>query len=330
MFSKTIPFQLVVMSLFISILYLAAPVYAEGDDYLEITLLRTVNLPHQHPEAILTAFGDIRNLHIDVTSNGSPVKSVRLADIQAGNSKSISWQMVPGSYAVRVTVTGQTDRGQVHKEVDQQIQVIEPLVVRFQHKDVDLDKRALGFETSNPVQLAEITMYDQEGRIIFMGDYEFDTQKGSQLRREIDWPELPQEPEHISVRVFGASDAWTDFEWTPLEVEIPHNDVLFDAGSSAIAKSEYGKLIDTYTQLVDQVRENQGIRNLRLYVLAQIPKVDNLTQKRVESIAAFFRNKGLAVPIVAQGIPQEEIQATAPSEIKMQYILSTRTPIVAE
>ncbi len=270
----------------------------EQREAVELTILRTVNLPWQAPEIIVTAKAPIERMHVDVLIDSAAGPSQELGGTALGATHSLTWSAAPGKYRCEVRVVGTTNSGEFRQELAADVEVVPPLQVHLTPADVDLTSRTLRFHAEGAVAFAELTIYDVDGRVAHQASTSFPKARVGEAL-ELHWPALCAHAAKISVRVFNAADTWADVEWTPIQVEVPHQPIYLDEALSS--RGQRGKFSNAYQEVIDALRAHTGVPGLRLYVLgvsssqAKQPKA----AERVQEVAAYFRQRGgLRLPIL--------------------------------
>ena len=147
----------------------------------------------------------------------------------------------------------------------------------------------------------------------------------------------------MELRVYDASDSWSDFELLPFAVDIPHEDVVFETARAEIRSAEEPKLETAYDAILEAIREHGADLKARLYIMGHTDTVgspaDNqlLSQRRAAAIARWFTARGgIALPILAQGFGEARpLIKTAdntdePRNRRAQYVLAAQAPVATD
>jgi outer membrane protein OmpA-like peptidoglycan-associated protein len=144
----------------------------------------------------------------------------------------------------------------------------------------------------------------------------------------------------INIKVWSTFGFWVGTEVSPFEVQIPHEEVVFEFGKSNIQPSEVHKLSATMTLVAQKLKRFGGLVKLQLYICGYTDTVGSrmsnqeLSEKRARSIAAWFRQNGIRVPIYHQGFGEDALAVRTPDETKESrnrralYVLSVNAPSV--
>jgi outer membrane protein OmpA-like peptidoglycan-associated protein len=156
------------------------------------------------------------------------------------------------------------------------------------------------------------------------------------------WKSLPKGTEigRIEVKVSDGSGAYKSFALYPWSVSIPHEEVNFATNSAAIAPSEAPKLQASLERIADALAKHKDLGPIKLYVAGHSDTVGaapynlELSRKRAQSIAHWFRKFGLAIPIAHEGFGEFAPLVATPDNTpearnrRVDYILSIEDPVL--
>jgi hypothetical protein len=305
-----------------SVLPMAA---SASDAPLELTLLRTVNLPWQQPEVIVTAQAAVESLVVTVSVDGNPGEARTLRDLPAGATRSITWPAAAGSHDCEVLVRGTSAGRAFEARTQARVDVVAPLEVTLAPRDVNLQKGKLRFHTRSDVSFTELALYDLDGNVLHQATKRFDT-RASEKGYDLAWPTLHGQVARVALRVFSTNDTWADVEWSPLEIEVPHEPIYFD--EAFVTGPSLEKLDGAYAVLQLTLSEQKDLRGLQLYVLGTGVADGDLDEAkaRAHAVAAYFRERGLSLPLFIGGA----VDTGAPSaQGEVQAILALQAPSAA-
>ncbi|CAM4420710.1 OmpA family protein [Corallococcus exiguus] len=212
-----------------------------------------------------------------------------------------------------------------------------PLKLEVRPEDVDVPGRKLRFTLSRPAAKTEVTVKMDTGKTAFAGDVDF---KGAPAGTPLEVKWLPAEGKvmHIRLRAYDTSDFYTGVDLYPWQVDIPHEEVTFASGRSDVPSAEKGKLDASYKSITEALNKYGRWASLRLYVLGHTDTVgstnDNreLSLKRAKSIATYFRQRGLKVPVFYEGFGEQSPAVPTPDETaeagnrRAEYIIAVEDP----
>jgi len=156
--------------------------------------------------------------------------------------------------------------------------------------------------------------------------------------QKICWSSSGEVLETLNLKVFDRFGFWAGIEVIPFEVNIPHDDVIFESGKATIRAEEQPKLSDTLVKLKAALKKHGKLIKIQLYVGGYTdtvgPPADNqsLSENRAQSIARWFRKNGVKIPIFYEGFGERILAVPTPDntpEAKNRraiYILSNGTP----
>ncbi|MBZ4419986.1 OmpA family protein [Myxococcus sp. RHSTA-1-4] len=213
------------------------------------------------------------------------------------------------------------------------------LKLEVRPEDVDVAGRRLRFTLNRPAGRAELTVLMDTGKKAFEGEVPFKGEPaGTPL--ELKWPAAEGRVLKISVRAFDTADFYTGVDLFPWQVDIPHEEVNFASGSADVPAGERGKLDKSHALIAEALAKYGRFAALRLYVLGHTDTVgktpDNreLSLKRARSLAAYFRKKGLKVPVFYEGFGEESLAVATPDETaeagnrRAEYIIAVEDPVL--
>lgn len=185
-----------------------------------------------------------------------------------------------------------------------------PIHVTYDSAHLDLDKHVLQFRTSRAVTEATIVALGEDGTELGKGAATYTDGKPGWLA--ITWTQPPStKVMMLKLRVAAGDGVATNVELVPWSVTVDHEDVNFASDSAAIEPDEAKKLDASLATIEDVVARAQKVMKVRLYIAGHTdtvgPSAKNrtLSLARARAIGAYFRRKGLAVPIVVAGFGED-------------------------
>lgn len=217
-----------------------------------------------------------------------------------------------------------------------------PLKVQVDKTKVDLKAHRLEVKMSHPAGKVKIEVFsDSEAQLADEEQNFSGRPAGTPLI--VTWhPSSDAAVGHIEVRAYDAQGNWVGVQLAPWFVPIPHEDVNFPTGSAEIQPSEAPKLEAAYTKL-DEVlakdREHGRMHpGITLYIAGHTDTVGSastnlkLSQDRARSIAAWFRKRGVKLPIAFEGFGETSPEVKTadnvdePKNRRVDYVLSDGPP----
>lgn len=304
-----------------AVLGVASPAAAD-DGPVGLTILQTVNLPWQGPEAIVVANVPAQEVVLTVSVDGGAPQVHLLDTLPVGARHSVTWPAGAGRHRCVVTVRGK--RGGEPFEIRQsaEVDVVAALELELGEADVDIDARTLRFHANQKPSVVELTLYGMDGHVLHAEQTELQTEALSQA---LSWPKLDSHVARVAVRVFSTEDTWADASWTPIEIEVPHAPIVFDATSTP----DRGALDSMYAAARKQVDAHPGVPGLALYVVGVGGQQNGkAVERNAKKIARFIEKRGKL------GVPVRHAVTTAADETvggtgEVHTILSSRLPAEA-
>lgn len=158
----------------------------------------------------------------------------------------------------------------------------------------------------------------------------------------ITWEPLAKGVEigRVDIRVSDPNDAFRSFSLYPWSVYIPHEEVTFATGSASIAASELPKLAASLGKITDALAKHKELGPIKLYIAGHTDTVGkpqynlDLSRKRAQAIAGWFRKNGLRLPIAFEGFGEQALRIATPDNTdeprnrRVDYILSIEDPVL--
>jgi outer membrane protein OmpA-like peptidoglycan-associated protein len=248
----------------------------------------------------------------------------------------------PGELHWKGVLQVQRGQGRVEQlELDFATEVLAPLTLAVARPTVDLAARKLELVFNRPLARVDLEVQGEGGRV------------GGTTRSPLaphpagepfalEWTQ--QDGSRALVLRLVATDPdgfHTVLELYPWSVEIPHEEVLFDTGKAEIRPEERGKLDASLQLISDAVRKyGKWAPEVKLFVAGHTDTVAasdynrDLSSARARAIGAYFRSRGLKIPIVAAGLGEEALLVATPDETgeprnrRAEYIVAVEPPII--
>lgn len=203
---------------------------------------------------------------------------------------------------------------------------------------IDLEAGTLKLGASRPLQSATLLVLREGG--------------AEEARRDADLsdpaaPRFAWEPAGgvvLQLQVV-AKDAWgfrSQLTLSPWSLEIPHEDVVFATGSSAITEAEAPKLERAWAPVAEAVQRYGSVVELSLYVAGYTDTVGEassnqaLSESRARAIARWFQARGFPGPVYYQGFGEEVLAVPTPDQTdeaanrRAVYVISIDPPATSQ
>ncbi len=212
-----------------------------------------------------------------------------------------------------------------------------PLRMTLDKEDVDVEGRRVVLRANRPVVKAEVEVQLDDGTVAHKGEVALPpNEAGAPV--EITWPSHEGRVMRIAIRVFDEGTYFTGVELFPWQVDIPHEDVAFDSGKWDVRRDQEEKLEASYKLIAEAVQKYGRLANLRLYVAGHTDTVGaeaqnrTLSVNRARSLGAWFRKRGLRIPIYYEGFGEQALAVSTPDEAaeernrRAEYIVAVEDP----
>ena len=204
---------------------------------------------------------------------------------------------------------------------------------------VDLQNHRLELRLSLPPAEVEIKVLAETGEILADERQDFTGQPaGAPLT--VTWsPSDPAPPARIELRAHDVTGGFAGvaiFSWA---VSIPHEEVVFETDSAAIMPSERPKLLASLQKVNAALgTHKEEFGRPTLFVAGHTDTVGGdahnlkLSQARAQSIARWFKEHGLRIPVAYEGFGESALAVQTADNVdevrnrRVDYILSVEEP----
>ncbi len=213
-----------------------------------------------------------------------------------------------------------------------------PLKLTFDPKDLDLASRKVAVRLSRAADKVHLEITSDTGATD-NEDIPFNAAvAGTPL--EIGWPQMQGQVLRLSLRATDTDGFFTGLDLFPWQVNIPHEEVNFDTGKAEIRADQRAKLDQSAKLIAEAVEKFGRLAAIKLFVAGhtdtQGGSVQNrqLSEARARSIGAYFRGRGLRLPILSAGFGEEALAVQTPDETdeprnrRAEYIIAIEHPAI--
>ena len=225
--------------------------------------------------------------------------------------------------------------------LDFTVDLLRPLVVKVPRDSVDLAVGKILVHADRPVQAVEVELFDESGRV--GGGTTRNDGKAPGAPVAATWMPLPDNAEviRVQVKVTDVHGFWGGVDLFPWYYEVPHEDVVFASGQSAVVAAETPKLDDALARIQEVEARYGKYAPVRLYVAGFTDTVGNaasnrtLSEARASAIARWFQSKGFGGEIYYQGFGEKGLAVSTPDETdeernrRATYIVAAEAPPVS-
>jgi outer membrane protein OmpA-like peptidoglycan-associated protein len=189
-----------------------------------------------------------------------------------------------------------------------------PVKISYDAEHLDLDKRVLQFKLSRPAGSAELVVVGEDGKQLGTGSATY-KKEPPDTWLSITWTQPPgTRVMTMKLRAVTAEGLTSSVELIPWSVAVEHEDVSFSTDSAVIEAGEEAKLDASLAKIAEVVKRGERFMKMRLYIAGHTDTVGpdaknrKLSLDRARAIAAYFRKKGLALPIAFAGFGEDVLK----------------------
>jgi outer membrane protein OmpA-like peptidoglycan-associated protein len=210
---------------------------------------------------------------------------------------------------------------------------------------VDLKAHRLEVKMSRPAGKVKIKVYDESNAVLADEEQDFTGRAGG-TPLIVSWnPSSDAAVGKIELRAYDAQGNWVGVEIAPWFVNIPHDDVNFKTDSSEIEAAEVPKVEAAFGKIAEALAKDSAAGRMHagitLYIAGHTDTVGSpthnfkLSQDRARSIAAWFRKRGVKIPISYEGFGETSLAVKTADNIdevknrRADYILSDGPPTLS-
>ncbi len=300
--------------------------------------LRAVVKGDDKPAITLNPDAALKGLSIVLTRGDGVVQKLKSGALRAGASKVLTFKQPVGvfTYVAAFDVKWADGTGSQFETTFSATRVGE-LALQIGPGDVDMDERTLKFKITNPAASAELVILGARGKRIGYASADYEAAPpGEEL--ELTWDAVEGDIVRMDLKVTDIAGFWTGMQITPFSIEIPHDEVQFASGRHEVTDSEAPKLAKTMGHIEAALKEHGTLLSLKLFVAGFTDTVGNhaynldLSRRRARAIAAWYRARGLKIPIFYQGFGEGVLAVKTPDETdepanrRAVYVLSGQIP----
>ena len=292
------------------------------------------------PAIVVKNKRDVKSLEFVLVDAAGKRQTVRAANLGAGSHKTVPFKHGNGTSAYKAEVKVVWGDGEKDTfNLDFEATRVGKLAMDITSEDVDIDGRSLEARVNNPAASIELSLVGESGNELWSGREAFDPPAPSGTNLTIAWEEPAEKILYMQLKIYDIAGYWVGMKITPYSIEIPHDELVFDFGSAAVRPDQSGKLEVTMGHVQDTLAKHGTLLQLRLFIAGFTDTVGDrasnraLSFARAHSIAAWFRKRGLKIPIYYAGFGEEVLAKETPDETeeaanrRAVYILSSHTPV---
>jgi outer membrane protein OmpA-like peptidoglycan-associated protein len=269
----------------------------------------------QKPQLQIRASENVTDIKLELDRSDGKHFSMKQASIAKGKAVVLNiGDGAPGKMSYKGTLSVKSSGGPWTEEMKFDTVVRAPLKIGYDADHLDLDTRALQFKPSRTgVTSAEITVIGDDGKELAKNSATYDGTSDDWLM--ITWTQAAKtQAMMLKLRVATSDGAATNVELIPWSVAIDHEDVNFKTDSSKIEDTETKKLDASLVKIQEVMKKSEKFMKMKLYVAGHTDTVGApaknraLSLARAQSITAYFKKKGLAIPIAFAGFGEDVLK----------------------
>jgi outer membrane protein OmpA-like peptidoglycan-associated protein len=217
-----------------------------------------------------------------------------------------------------------------------------PMRVQLDKSKVDFAEHRLELKMSRPGKV-QLKVVAESEAVLADEEQDFSGRPPGSLLIVTWTPSSDAPVARIEIRAYDDQGAWNGVlsRWF---VPIPHEDVNFKTDSAVVEEKEFPKLEAAFAKIGDVIAQDRAHshehRNITLFIGGHTDTVGGaehnlkLSQDRARSIAAWFRKRGVRVPIAYEGFGETAPAVRTadnvdePRNRRADYSLSDEPPIV--
>jgi outer membrane protein OmpA-like peptidoglycan-associated protein len=285
----------------------------------------------------------VRSFHAELTRDGKPI-TVDHGPARAGEQIKLPLPG-PGHYEGKLIVVFPDGNRMTYEPLafDAVINA-GSISVGYAKERLDLDAHTLEFTLSRPAGHVDLKVLGDDGTELATASADYKGERaGTWLA--IHWtPTKPGNVLTLDLNATSTDGGRGHVLLTPWSVAVPHDEVVFETGKSEIRATEEAKLDAGYKKITDAVAKVRKVRPdlpVKLFIAGHTDTVggnaDNrkLSLARARAIAAWYRDRGLPLPIAFAGFGEDAPKVKTPDETdnaanrRADYIVGVEEPQVA-
>ncbi len=281
----------------------------------------------------------VRSIVVALEGSDGSRQTLRVGTLGAGGRKSVPFRAAMGQTKFKAVVDAVWASGDKdHYDLEFEATRVGDLKIQIANEDVDMAGRHLRCHATNPIRNIDLSIYGEEGDLLWTGSERFDPPVAAGGDVAIAWAELKEKVARMDLKVTDVAGFWSGMKVSVFAIEIPHDEVVFASGQSAIQAAETPKLERTMGFIKDAIKKYGTLAELQLFVGGYTDTVSDkasnraLSMARAAAIATWFRGHGLKIPVFYWGYGEEVLAVPTPDETEEQrnrravYILSSHPP----
>lgn len=306
-------------------------------DPVKLHLLTRV-VQGQQPRIKLMLQEPVERLAVELERGDGHKISLSFSNLRPGNTREVPLPNEPGRHhwsgKLRITQRGATHESRLDFEV-----VVAPaLKVQLDKTKVDLAARKLELSLSRPPGKVQVRVFGATGpNALAEDEHDFSGHRAGETLT-VGWPAPEGDVARIDLKVFDSDGFFTGVSLIPWSVHIPHEELNFTTDSAEITATETPKLEQSLKLITEALVRHRELGAIKLFIAGHTdtqgaaPYNLKLSLRRAQVIAAWFRSRGLRIPIAYEGFGEQALLVATPDNKdeprnrRVDYILAIEEP----
>ncbi|HQC45841.1 MAG: OmpA family protein [Myxococcota bacterium] len=197
---------------------------------------------------------------------------------------------------------------------------VRPMKLNITKETVDLSQGRITFTTDSPVVKVDLLVLGENGSRIADISKEFKEAVAPGGQIEVSFTPTGDSITLVRLTAHDPYGFYNGIEMSPFFIEIPHEEITFEFGKADILDEEQPKLARTLERVHEALAKFGNEFQARLYVAGYTDTVGSresnqeLSDKRANAIAKWFKANGAKVKICAQGFGEDSLAVLTPDE----------------
>jgi outer membrane protein OmpA-like peptidoglycan-associated protein len=310
-------------------------------DAISVKMVTTVPAGQQ-PRLTVTALEPVDKVEVLLNRDDGKMVEESIGPLAPGGFQDVMLDGAPGKHQYSGRISAVAHGKPSSSQVSFSTVVSGGVTVVIDKSKIDLARGRMEMLVSIPEGKVEVKIVSAtDGATLVEHEQAFDDHQTG-LPLSVQWQPQPKDAEvgRIDVRVSDPTGAFRSYSLSPWSVYIPHEEVAFATDSAAIAPAEAPKLEASLAKIADALAKHKELAGIKLYIAGHTDTVGAskynlaLSLKRAQSIASWFRKKGLGIPIAFEGFGEQALRVATPDNTdepknrRVDYILSVEDPVL--
>jgi len=314
---------------------------ASQADAIQFRMITKVGLG-QKPKLEITALQALERVEVMLNREDGKNVAQNLSAMGVGETREVLLDGKPGKHHYSGRVTCVVDGVPQDSQVTFDTLVGGELTVIVDKTKVDLGAGRMPIQISSPDGKVELRIFGASGGEALLEHEQDFADRDPAMPLILAWKPLAKGTEvgRVDLKVTDPSGAYKSFALFPWSIYIPHEEVNFATDSSNIDRTEVPKLQASLEKIADALAKHKDLGAIKLYIAGHSDTVGaapynlNLSRKRAQAIAGWFRKNGLRIPIAYEGYGEFALAVATPDNVdeprnrRVDYILSVEDPVL--